>query len=331
MTESYASAVSDAEFLRNRIDSYERGYAVIKDICGLETAEREYVWGINDLTKECSDAFREGWIDEKRFRELLLVLNSAFERHMERAQGKEEKEIPREASKGEKSGTTGNSFRTGDLLTPDNLDDLPVFSAARGRFIAPETVDLRDYCLKTANQGDQPWCAAYSAAGFAENILWRKTDVPSIIDAAPLYRYAKEHDGSPKTDGTTLNAALEALLDKGYFDVKECSVKVLRTAEHVKYAIHKFGCCLLGMMVTGEWYDCCKAKSTISGKGGSHVTLGGHAVLCCGFTRDGVIIQNSWGVEWGAYGFALITWNEFERRFVYGAVMDNCLYNTKMN
>ena len=221
-------------------------------------------------------------------------------------------------------------FPVGDLLVPQNLNDLPQLLITGKKFIAPETVDLRDYCTKTTDQGENPWCAAYSAAGLASNILWRKNDYPEEISAAELYSYAKSIDGKPMEKGTSLDAVLDALLNFGYFDKRVCSVKILRTTTQVKYAIHKFGCCLLGMMVSNEWYYCGSRKSTIAGKKHSE-QLGGHAVLCCGYNRDGVIIQNSWGERWGQYGFALVTWEEFEREFSYGAVIDNCLYDMKMN
>ena len=47
--------------------------------------------------------------------------------------------------------------------------------------------------------------------------------------------------------------------------------------------------------------------------------------MICGFNRDGVIFQNSWGCEWGADGFGLILWQAFYEQFLYGAVMTNIL------
>lgn len=218
----------------------------------------------------------------------------------------------------------------GDLLVPGNLEELPVLEVARTGFVAPETIDLRDYCVQTRDQMSTPWCAAYSATSFKSNIYWRKKDVPEVFDVAPIYSWAKQNDGSPDASGTTLNAALQALIEDGSFSKDMCKVKVLRTVRQIKYAIHKFGCCLVGLDVTTEWTKCYNGKSTISGKTG-HENMGGHAVLACGYNRDGLIIQNSWGEHWGAYGFALVTWEALEREFLYGAVIDNCLYETRMN
>ena len=222
------------------------------------------------------------------------------------------------------------THKAGYLEVPKDLDVLPSLAFGGTKFVAPCTVDLRDYCTRTEDQGSKPWCAAYSAAGFAENVLWRINDYPSQIDPSGIYKYAKTIDGDPHGDGTTLTAVLEALLKDGVFDRSVCSIKVIRAdREKVKYAIHKFGCCLGGFNITSEWYELNERKTAITGDHGEE--LGGHAVLLCGYNDAGVIFQNSWGEGWGAYGYGLITWDAFDRQFMYGAVLDNCLNGMKMN
>ncbi len=44
--------------------------------------------------------------------------------------------------------------------------------------------------------------------------------------------------------------------------------------------------------------------------------LGGHAFALVGYNSDGFIIQNSWGPDWGFYGFALLPYEEWTK---YGA------------
>jgi len=36
---------------------------------------------------------------------------------------------------------------------------------------------------------------------------------------------------------------------------------------------------------------------------------GYHEVLALGYDSDGLVIQNHWGTEWGAQGFATLSWN----------------------
>lgn len=228
-------------------------------------------------------------------------------------------------------------FKTNCLLTPGDLQEFPQLCAwfHAKPFHAPVTVDLRDYCTQTENQGDKPWCAAYAAAGMAENITWRRDDFITEIDPGPIYADAKKIDGDPNGEGTSLTAVLKVLLNRGIFDPNVCKIQVINgnrstAMEEVKYAIHKFGVMLGGLNITEEWYLCGPNKTSITGKSNRR-SLGGHAILICGYNKDGVIIHNSWGEAWGSYGFALITWDEFIREFIYGATLSNCLNNMKMN
>lgn len=226
-------------------------------------------------------------------------------------------------------------FKVGYVKVPENLKGMPTVAGLFCRtFQAPATVDLRDYCTQTENQGSRPWCAAYTAAGWAENILWRKRDYVVQIDPASIYVEAKRLDGDPNGEGTTLDAVLKVLLNKGYFDPNKCKIQVIWNyagfEESIRYAIHKFGAILFACNITEEWYLVGPNKTSVTGKNNNNF-VGGHAILCCGYNRDGVIIHNSWGEEWGQYGFALITWEALKRQFLYAAVLTNCLNDFKMN
>lgn len=220
----------------------------------------------------------------------------------------------------------------GDLLVPRDLDELPVLRFSANQFVAPRTVYCMDYFLPSKDQGKKPWCAAYSAAAFLENILWRRDDVPQKVDPTWIYQWAKQNDGMPDVDGTTLVAVMKALLAHQCFDASQCPVKVLRTVDQVKYSIHKYGCCLLGLNISREWYSCNINKTAIYGQKGTDQTLiGGHAVVAGGMDSAGIYILNSWGEEWASYGRVLLTWEELGKQFIYGAVIENCLYDIRMN
>lgn len=189
---------------------------------------------------------------------------------------------------------------------------------------ATKAVPLSVMCLgaatKTEDQGRTPKCAAYSASSLAENILWRKTGVlPTDIDPDALYAYAKSVDGDPNGDGTSLTAVGQALLAKGIFDKTKCAVRTIFSPFDVRAAVHRYGCCLLGLNITDEWY-----------RGNTEITsvtapqVGGHAVMCPGYDQDGPWVQNSWGLNWGQNGFAHISWRAFNRQFMYGMFISGC-------
>ena len=205
---------------------------------------------------------------------------------------------------------------------PKGLASLPSLKATT-QFMAPSRIDLRDYCTPTEDQGIKPWCAAYAAAQWTENIKWRLTDVPQNYDPAPIYKYAKSIDGDPGGDGTTLQAVLE-WVRRYVFTNPEGKVMTIRpTRLAVKYAVHKYGCILGGFDIDSSWWGVKKDTPIINGKGAAN--QGGHAVLICGYDKQGVWIQNSWGKSWGEWGFAKVAWEAFDKQFMYGAVLSHAL------
>ena len=199
-----------------------------------------------------------------------------------------------------------------------------------GKLDVPNAVDNRQYCTAIEDQGSKPWCAAYTAAAFAENVLWRRDGLIKEIEPEWIYAYAKKHDGDPSGDGTTLDCVLDALLDKGTFDKSRCKVRMVGRGlfsadeQDVKATIHRFGCFLGGFNITEEWYDLPR-QGVENVKGKKCEKLGGHAVLVCGYNPAGVWIENSWGTGWGARGFGFIEWTAFRKQFMYGTVLTNCL------
>jgi len=197
-----------------------------------------------------------------------------------------------------------------------------------GKLDVPEFVDNRSYCTEVEDQGTKPWCAAYTAAAFAENVLWRRDGRIKQIEPEPIYKWAKAHDGNPTGDGTSLDVVLNALLAKGVF-AAPCKVKLVgRDEDVVKATIHRFGCFLGGFAITREWYDLSGGK-TVKVVGKTADGLGGHAVMVCGYDKGGVWVENSWGKAWGAGGFGYLTWDAFRKQFMYGTVLTNCLNGFK--
>lgn len=216
------------------------------------------------------------------------------------------------------------SHRVGGWCRPIRRTNTPVLKF--GRLDIPDSVDNREYCTAIEDQGSKPWCAAYTAAAFAENVLWRKNGRITEIEPDWIYKYAKKHDGDPDGDGTTLDCVLEALRDRKVFDPKVCRVRTVYGEQDVKAAIHRFGCFLGAFNITDEWYDLSLPhRENVTGEKSGAASLGGHAVLVVGYNPGGVWIENSWGKEWGKDGFAFIEWSAFRRQYMYGTVLTNCL------
>ena len=204
--------------------------------------------------------------------------------------------------------------KVGFCVMPDDPKVLGAPFSASVRRAVPLAVLNLGSATKVEDQGSTPQCAAFSASSYAESVLWRKTGcLPQDIDPVRLYAWAKSHDGDPAGDGTTLTAVLDALRELGYID-RGCRTRTILSPFDVKAAVHRYGFCLLGLNITEEWYRGNRDITSTSAR-----PVGGHAVLCVGYDETGVWILNSWGSGWGRGGFARVSWNAFNRSFMYGA------------
>ena len=210
------------------------------------------------------------------------------------------------------------SFCAGGLLPTTMKQTSENIFKTSSKFVAPAKLDFRDMCLKANDQGNSPHCAGYACAGFIEVQNWRTKHYPEQVDGDAIYEKAKTIDGNPKTDGTTLEAAANAAISMGL--ISGTPKLINKGINDVKFAIHTYLVCIAGFGITNEWNYVDK-KGYIRDLGNKAQSLGGHAVLICGYDTRGVYIQNSWGSNWGLYGFVNLSWEQFEKQFIYGIVI----------
>jgi len=213
------------------------------------------------------------------------------------------------------------NFKAGGLITFDTplskiADREAILTAPN--FVAPRKIDNRDMCLSSSNQYQTPHCAGYSAAGYCEFQHWKKEHFPEQIDGDAIYLAAKKIDGIPNQEGTYLWSAIDAAISKGLIVGKGKNVNA--SQQDVKFALHEYGVCLAGFMITTDWNEVDK-KTGIIKNSSNAATRGGHAILLCGFDSTGVYIQNSWGEEWGIYGFGILRWEQFNKQIMSARVV----------
>ena len=188
-------------------------------------------------------------------------------------------------------------------------------------FTVPATLDSRDRMLKTEDQGNKPQCAAYTGTSWLEGIEWMRTGRPENFDPEALYAKAKEIDGHPEEDGTTLEAIMKGMIQLGWTKKTEDDIRYIDTIPELKRVIHRYSTCLIACEIHQQWSLLAgDLMEKVIGK-----SLGGHAIVCCGYDREGVFIQNSWGLLWGNLGFCKIKWKVFEQEFGEGAYYANAL------
>ena len=216
------------------------------------------------------------------------------------------------------------------LRIPEKLSDRKVLKFGKA-MSHPKELFLDAYCGRIEDQGQKPYCAAYSASSWLEGVLWRVTGCKEEINPDPIYAGAKRLDGDPTGDGTTLDAVLQAILNYGYIKAENAKVKTFggsffgldqnAAIESVKMAIHRYGGCIIGCDIDTSWYTP-TAKGSLKGGGQS---LGGHAICAAGYDEGGIVIVNSWGPTWGHEGKVYIPNDVLKKQLVYGAVITNCL------
>jgi hypothetical protein len=211
---------------------------------------------------------------------------------------------------------TKTNYEGGYLIdTPSPLYAKHILSVSE-KFVAPRKIDNRDMCLSSSNQGATPHCAGYSMAGYIEFQNWKTLHYPKQVNGDNIYLKAKKTDDY-RGDGTSLISVARTALAMGLIKGKYEYVQGDRA--HIKFALHEHGVCLIGFKITSEWNNVNK-RGEIT-KMLRPKSLGGHAVLLCGYDKRGVYIQNSWSTKWGNHGFALMTWELFDAQIMSAMVI----------
>lgn len=196
--------------------------------------------------------------------------------------------------------------------------------------IYPLCIDNRQLCAPPNNQFYSPYCAGYAVSNYFEAIIWKKTGKLIDLNAEKIYIKAKEIDSNKEINGTTLESAIKSALNLCNLDetseisIVSSSDKNLK--EKIKYIIHKFDFALAGITISPEWYYCNNKNYIIKN---SNINLGGHAILITGYNKIGCFIQNSWGMNWGSKGFAIIPWEVIQKDILYICYLNN--YHTLLN
>lgn len=193
--------------------------------------------------------------------------------------------------------------------------------------VNPLKCDNRQIASMTDQQGSTPHCAAYSICNLAEAIIWKRTGKLINLNADQVYAHAKMIDGNPSADGTYLEMAIKAAVKLGGFpNADKLKIGCVynsndnKLIEITKYLIHKYDFLHIGFNISTGWYACNESNPRISH---TSVSCGGHAVLLVGYDQEGVYIQNSWGKEWGAKGFAIMPWSVYMKEMMYLCYIQN--------
>lgn len=201
-------------------------------------------------------------------------------------------------------------------------------------------VDLRVDPIVVKDQGRRGTCVACAATAAHE--LVRNGGTELCIEY--LHWSAKRRDGLPAvSEGTTLLAVSEALNQDGQppettwpydhtrdqwaadYQPPQCAIdeaglrringgtELVPDAASVRDALDRSQPVVLGVRLHSTWFDA-GPDGQIALPAAGQVDFGGHAVLVVGYRNTDLIVQNSWGRDWGDGGIAYLP-DEYVNRF----------------
>lgn len=182
--------------------------------------------------------------------------------------------------------------------------------------------------LSIMNQGASPACAGFALAATINILLHRSGRKNEYVSARMLYVMARRHDEWAGEDygGSSLRGAIMGWKNMGVCDFRlwnkvadDLTVdrakdarertlgayyRLLPEIAHFHAALNEIGVIYVSAATHSGW-DKANAKDggLINFEGED--PMDGHAFAIIGYTKEGFIIQNSWGEKWGNHGTAI--------------------------
>lgn len=182
------------------------------------------------------------------------------------------------------------------------------------------------------DQGSTPKCVAHASSGIKTDQEFLQYGERYQFDPDWLYAHCKQEDGIPTEDGTYPRVACKVMQEHGMklADQKlNCFQTIAGTAdskwkilnyyridlsntdEAIKQILYEYG----SFMAASNWYSNWSEQFSIFPYP-QYPTVGGHAYRIIGWTPNGWIVANSWGITlWGNAGKAIMPYDIF-RKFV---------------
>ena len=196
----------------------------------------------------------------------------------------------------------------------------------------PASVDLRPGMPSVYDQGQLGSCTANAIGAACEFILIKNKQTPFMPSRLFIYFNERNLEGTPTEDsGAEIRDGMIVVNAQGVapesvwpYDEKKFAVeppaevyraatkdfitgyyRVDQTAQAIKTCLAQGFPVVFGFTVYSAFESDEVAKTgVVNLPGPSETILGGHAVLCVGYTEDGYyLVRNSWGADWGIKGY----------------------------
>jgi len=200
------------------------------------------------------------------------------------------------------------------------------------------------------DQGEEGACTGFGLACTVNYLRWRKLKMPTklpSVSAAMLYTYARRYDeyAGENYEGSSCRGAIKGWFHHGvcladdwqHVEGKPSQPKYgyaqraadntlgvyyrieIKAITDLQAAIQQVGAIYVSSTTHDGWNmipnrakpPATHADLPVIPFDGKPSEIGGHAFAFVGFNAQGFILQNSWGNEWGAGGFAVITYADW--------------------
>lgn len=199
------------------------------------------------------------------------------------------------------------------------------------------------------DQGQEGACTGFGLACVVNYLRWRKAGLPKKLDSVSprmFYTFARRYDEYEGEDyeGSSCRGAIKGWFNHGvclendwpyddpnvrprygyaqravqtplgvYFRVE------LKSITDLQAAIQQVGAVYVSAFTHDGWDQVPITRVPVKGHadlpvipfGGRPSQTGGHAFALVGFNQHGFVMQNSWGRNWGAGGFAVLTYADW--------------------
>lgn len=206
--------------------------------------------------------------------------------------------------------------------------------AASGERELPERIDNRDECTAVWQQLG-PDCVGQALVGIGELLYWRKLGVRPAFSPTAAYRWAQAQGGIVGS-GARMRDGLKAWVKQGMCPLLAWHYQELKSKPgaaalalryplrryekldgvwETKHAIHRAGAVVATLEVHPGWeQDPLPYNRIPAGETAGEF----HAVMLSGYDdhHGGLWVRNSWGQGWGAGGYALLPYDDFQQNAV---------------
>ena len=242
----------------------------------------------------------------------------------------------------------------GAIFSPKDIRDYKLKDTVASAINFPQTFRLVKMPVK--NQEDKPTCVAFSLAGLIE--YHNKKETGKNIRFSTDFIYGNREADDYRGDGMVVREALKSvqkygdvtyadmpgnnnvnvaiskvskqidvLKDKAYPNRISTYFKI-KSISDLKYALFNYGPVVAGML----WYDGADIDKNNVYQYDVNNSYSAHAVLIVGWDKDYIIVQNSWGRNWGDNGYFKIPISEY-KNIIYEAygITDDIVNISKPN